>query len=273
MAEDFRETVPEEEGEIWVGGEQLASGYLNSPDLASGHFVRAGDGYGGRPLYRTGDLGFFTASGILKITGRRGLQVRVRGFRVSLVEIERALEDNDGVSRALVVPFGEPEMQLHALVTTTAATITRAALRDFLVARLPSHMIPHRLSIVDRLPLLPNHKLDRIMAEAVARDLRAEEAASRADGFATATERMLADLWKELLGVDGVAGTDDFFVIGGDSLGAMRMVARAEEVGLNIPVDAVLDGYSLSELAAIADGQSCQPLRADRHAQPNDADP
>jgi amino acid adenylation domain-containing protein len=250
MSESLRRCRTEEPGEICVGGDQLASGYWNDPVLTASHFVD--DPEDRQRLYRTGDLGVATANGMVRVIGRIGLQVKVRGFRVNLAGIEMAIEEHEQVSRAMVTVYGDGEAQLHALVTGRTPDLDADALRSFLAPRVPAAMVPRRISIVSELPLLPNHKLNRVAADAVARELRATTSDATADLVATPTEQRLATLWADILGVPAVARTDDFFRLGGDSLAAMRMVSRAELLGIRVPVEAVFEGCSLAQLATLA---------------------
>ena len=241
---------PDEPGEICFGGPQLAIGYLNDPVLTAERFiVDPGDH---ERLYRTGDLGVITPAGTLKVIGRIGLQVKVRGFRVNLVEIESALEQHERVSRALVTTFGDEDTQLHALVTSRTAGCDADVLREFLSARVPSYMVPHRFSIVDDLPMLPTHKIDRVKGGLMASALRSAASVPTVQVFETPAEECLAKLWAEMLGVTSVSRSDDFFRLGGDSFAAMRMVAEAELLGFRFSAEAVFDGCSLSELASLA---------------------
>ncbi|HEV2844687.1 MAG TPA: amino acid adenylation domain-containing protein, partial [Thermoanaerobaculia bacterium] len=244
-------------GELLLGGDGLARGYLHRPDLTAAAFVpdAFGDEAGCR-LYRTGDLVRWTPEGHLEFLGRADRQVKVRGFRIEPGEIEAVLTGLPGVREAVV------DVQGDRLVAWVAGAATSAELREGLRGRLPEAMIPAAWVFLDALPLTPNGKVDR-------RALPAPEIASEAGRIAprTPVEERLAGIWSELLGVGEVGAGDDFFALGGHSLLAARAATRVGAAfGIELPVSLVFEAPTLARLAAeiearLATGTAEPPLR------------
>jgi amino acid adenylation domain-containing protein len=242
-------------GELHIGGAGLARGYRGRPDLTAERFVPdALSGVPGARLYKTGDSVRFRADGVLEFLGRNDHQVKVRGHRVEIGEIEAALVEMAAVKAAAVVPSEATpgDVQLVAYVVFGAGgepTVTelRAALR----ATLPGYMVPASFVTLDVLPLTPNGKLDR-------RALASVDAAQRTGAPdpvepRTDMERLVAGLWMETLGLERVSVHDNFFDIGGHSLLAMRVLARVEAaVGVSLnPRELVFQ--TLEQFAAACD--------------------
>ncbi|AKT41192.1 non-ribosomal peptide synthetase [Chondromyces crocatus] len=217
-------------GELYVGGEGLAHGYLDRPALTAERFVPdpAGMCAGGR-LYRTGDLARLLADGAIEFLGRIDHQVKLRGFRIELGEIEAALVSLPQVSAGVVVVREDVpgDRRLFAYVTLQPGeAIEPAALRSALAASLPEHMLPAGFILLEALPLTEHGKVDR-------RALPSPEP-QRAGGAATfvplrtPTEERLAALWREVLQVEEVGADDDFFQAGGHSLLATQLVSRIQ---------------------------------------------
>jgi amino acid adenylation domain-containing protein len=234
-------------GEVYLGGPQLATGYLDDGD--ADRFRSAAHIHGGR-LFRTGDLGVIGPSGELSILGRSDNEYKVRGLRVNAAEVELAIEGILGVSHAQVVSFSDPDTRLHALVV---GCVERDLVLQHVNAVLPNYMVPRRLDIVAALPRLANGKLDRAGGNALAARLRATRAAPSAPRRSlTNTERVVAAVWKDVLRIDAIGPDDDFVSLGGDSLDVMRMVMRCESEGVYLSTDAVFERRSLAELCSDA---------------------
>ncbi|MFE5587409.1 amino acid adenylation domain-containing protein, partial [Kitasatospora sp. NPDC056531] len=248
-------------GELYIAGECLARGYLNRPGLTAGRFVADPFGPSGTQMYRTGDLVRWGADGNLEFLGRTDDQIKIRGFRVELGEIEAVLAEHPQVARAAVVVRTEEEPRLVAYaVPEPGATVTDTALREHLRERLPKHMVPTAYVVLDALPLTPNGKLDRQALPAPDRQPADSGRAPR-----TATEHLLAGLFAEVLGVPEVGADDDFFDLGGHSLLATRLVARARSVlGVELRLSDLFDAPTVAELAATVDaaGQARPALAA-----------
>ncbi|WP_327142336.1 non-ribosomal peptide synthase/polyketide synthase [Nocardia sp. NBC_01327] len=236
-------------GEIYVSGGQLARGYLSRPALSAARFVADPFGAPGESAYRTGDLARWTTQGELEYLGRADQQVNLHGFRVELGEIEAALLDEPHVRAAAVVVRQDETVADGRIVgyVVTDSAVDTAVLRQAVARRLPEHMVPAALVVVDRIPLTVNGKLDRAALPAPA----FETAAYRAP--ATPAEVAVAQVFAELLGIERVGAADDFFALGGSSLLAARAVARlGVALDCDIPVRALFETRSVAALAAYA---------------------
>ncbi|HEX8320473.1 non-ribosomal peptide synthetase/type I polyketide synthase [Longimicrobium sp.] len=234
-------------GELFVGGAQVARGYLGRPALTAERFVP--DPFAARPgsrLYRTGDRVRWLADGTLDFVGRRDAQVKVRGFRIEPGEIETVLRRHPGVADCAVVPRDEGGggVRLAAYVVGPADADT---LRAHLRRSLPEYMVPAAFVALDALPLTPNGKLD-------GRALPAPEYATGQGGRAPGTpaEVALAGIWAEVLGVEQVGVDDGFFEIGGDSILAIQVASRARRAGLQISPRHLFEHQSVAALARAA---------------------
>ncbi len=244
-------------GELYIGGDGVAIGYLNRPELTAERFVA--DPFRGTPgarMYRTGDLGRWRHDGQLEHMGRLDHQVKIRGHRIELGEIEANLGSFSGVARVVVIAREDRpgDTRIVAYIVPRGAMPAAAALRDHVRAMLPQYMVPQHFVHIDSKPLLPNGKLDRSKlpkpSEAV------EEARAAVPGsFETDLERGIAEIWQRLLNIDGVGRADNFFDLGGHSLLAMRAVSEIEQtLGVNIsPRRLIFE--SLAQIAA-APGES-----------------
>ncbi len=232
-------------GELWIGGEGLARGYLGRPGLTAERFVPDPFGGTGDRLYRTGDLARWSPGGELEFLGRIDHQVKVRGFRIELGEVEVALESHPAVTRAVVMA-GPDGQSLDAWIVA-ADLVPAAELRAFLRARLPEYMVPAAFVLLDRVPMTPNGKVDR---RALA-GLRPRPAA-RTERVAprTPAEEILAGIWERLLKTEGVGAHDNFFELGGHSLLAAQVVSRVREAfAVELPLRALFESPTLAGLA------------------------
>ena len=216
-------------GEIHIGAASMARGYLGRPALTAECFVP--DPFGGDPgarLYRTGDLGRWRPDGTIDFLGRAGHQVKVRGFRIEPSEIEARLLDHPGVRDAVVLlreeTPGDKRLVAYVVRDETAAN---DALRAHLTERLPGYMVPAVYVRLKALPLTPNGIVDRNALPAPEGDAYA---ASTYEPPVGQTEQALAEIWSEVLGVDPVGRSDDFFDLGGHSLLAMQVISRVQQV-------------------------------------------
>jgi amino acid adenylation domain-containing protein len=244
-------------GELYAGGTGVARGYLGRPAATAERFVP--DPFAAEPgarMYRTGDRVRCRADGVLEFMGRLDGQVKVRGFRVEPGEIEAALLKHPGIERAVVAAHagGAAGARLAAYVVARGGAHPEAAeLRRYLRERLPDYMVPAAFVPLRSLPLTPNGKVDRGALPAAG--------AGGGDGEAyvaprTPTERALAALWAEALGVERVGADDEFFALGGHSLLAIRMLPRIRgELGCELGLRAFLDARTLAEVAAAVDAE------------------
>jgi amino acid adenylation domain-containing protein len=229
-------------GELYIEGGTLARGYHAQPALTAARFLPAAHG---ARLYRTGDLGRFLADGTLEFVGRRDHQIKLRGFRIELGEIESALLTHADVSEAAVLLVeGAGAPRLVAYVAADNEHLADA-LRARLKAALPRHMLPSHVVVLGALPRTPNGKVDRKALLAIEAPRRTYVAARNED------ERVLAVLFADLLqSAQPIGSSDDFFACGGDSLLALRLVARIkDELGVELPVRTVFEAPELAALA------------------------
>ena len=244
---------PAAEGELYLGGVQVARGYLGRPGLTAGSWVPDPfSGEAGARLYRTGDLVRVLPDGALEWLDRLDGQVKVRGFRVELGEVEAALLRCPGVreAAAAVRRDGPGDARLVAYaVPREGARPAAAALRRALAAELPEHLVPSAVVVLEGLPLTPGGKTDRAALPAPALAGAAEYVAPR-----TATEERLAEIWREVLRVERVGAGDHFFDLGGHSLLATQVASRVRvRMGVEIAIQQLFDTPTLSALAAFLD--------------------
>ncbi|MER7644101.1 non-ribosomal peptide synthase/polyketide synthase [Streptomyces sp. NPDC126522] len=239
----LRPVPPGVAGELYLAGVQLARGYLGRPALTAERFVA--DPYAIEPgarMYRTGDLARWNRDGELEYLGRADDQVKLRGFRIELGEIESVLAAHESVAHATVVLRDE---RLVAYVVADG-TVDSAQLRVHAAQSLPDHMVPAAVVTLDALPLTPNGKLDRRALPAP--DFAAEVTDTRPR---TPLEETLCALVADVLGLERVGVEDDFFSLGGDSIVAMQLVARARAAGLTFSPRDVFRHKSAAGLATV----------------------
>jgi amino acid adenylation domain-containing protein len=227
-------------GELFIAGVQVGRGYLHRPDLTAERFVPESLGGDGARMYRTGDLARWLSNGEIEYLGRIDHQVKIRGFRIELGEIEARLCAHPGVREAVVL------VREQSLVACVAPPVD-ADLRSFLRESLPKHMVPSAFVFLESMPVTPNGKADRKALALVEPDRR--ERAFTAPR--TATEEILAGIWRDLLGVESAGVEDRFFDLGGHSLMATRLVSRVRDAfGAELPLRAVFEAPALGDLAA-----------------------
>ncbi|MDG6109856.1 non-ribosomal peptide synthetase [Dactylosporangium aurantiacum] len=237
-------------GELCIGGDGVARGYLDRPGLTADRFRPDPWGPPGARLYRTGDLARWRAGGQLEFLGRADDQIKLNGHRVELGEIEARLAELPGVLHSAAAVHGDQDTG-RTLVgyLVTADGSAPPDWRARLAAALPAAVTPRHVVVLDRLPLTPNGKLDRSALPAPDPVAAGEGAAPR-----SGTERLVAGVWAEVLGRDGIGVDDDFFALGGHSLPAMTVAARMSEVsGREVSVRTVLAHPTVAELAAAID--------------------
>jgi amino acid adenylation domain-containing protein len=237
-------------GELYLGGAGLARGYLGRPELTAERFVLDpfSGGFGAR-LYRTGDLVRRRPAGELDFLGRRDQQVKVRGFRIELGEVESALAACPGVAAAAVLARRDGALDLRLVAYIAPETLSAAALRSALEQRLPHYMIPALWVFLPSLPQTPNGKLDRRALPAPRPERPEAESAYRAP--CGRVERILAEVWAEVLGLPRVGVLDNFFALGGDSILTIQVVARCRERGLEVVPRQIFRHQTVASLAAV----------------------
>ncbi|MEU2589247.1 amino acid adenylation domain-containing protein, partial [Streptomyces avermitilis] len=237
-------------GELYIAGAGVARGYLGRPALTSERFVA--DPYGSEPgarMYRTGDLVRWNPRGELEFIGRADHQVKIRGFRIEPGEIENALTDHGDIAQAAVVAREDQPGKTRLVAYVVAREALRPEdVREFTRDRLPEHMVPSAVVLLERLPLTANGKLDRAGLPAP------EFASAGADREArTPQEQIVCDLFAQVLGLPRVGVDDDFFDLGGHSLLATRLIARIRaafsvEIGLRTLFEARTAGAVAARL-------------------------
>lgn len=248
--------VPDGEvGEVWVRSRFLAPGYLNSPELTDLAFFPDWHGEPGFRIYRTGDLASRTADGELIFHRRVDHQIKIRGVRVELGEIEAALLDVPGIVHAGVVTreVDEGRSQLVAYVQLSdGATMSPDQLKAALGQRLPRNMVPARFVVLDTMPLTTFGKIDRKRLPAVPSDDEGPGPDDAAVG--SATEKQLALIWSQVLAVQPPGKDADFFALGGDSLTVPRVrAAVVAEFGVDVPLHHFYECPQLHQLATQVD--------------------
>lgn len=241
-----------EKGELYIGGETLARGYLKRPDLTGERFVPAPAFASGLRLYRTGDLVRWNDEGELEFFGRIDGQVKIRGFRVELSEIESLLLEHERIRSASVKLFerdGLQELAAFVVLDSPQATLDRTEVLNRLAARVPDYMIPGYLDVLDELPMLTSGKVDRARLPSPVSPLVRDRGAVVAPE--SPLEDLIASVWQKTLGVPRVSTVDDFFLdLGGHSLLAAQMVTRLRhESGREVTVR---DAYRFPTVRALA---------------------
>jgi len=249
-----------EVGEIGIRSPHLARGYLDDEDLTRARFVaNPFTGRSGDRMYRTGDLGRYLLNGEVTFAGRADGQVKIRGFRVETGEIEAVLDAQPGIRAAVVVfreapgaPGAPGDHRLVAyLVLDPERPAEPAAVREALRRQLPTYMIPSSWVVLERLPLLPNRKVDRRALPAPEDDRDRVYVPP-----STPTEESLAAIWSALLGRERIGAGDDFFQLGGHSLLATRVASRARDAfGIELPLPVLFQETTVAGLAAWIDRQ------------------
>ncbi|MGW4884216.1 amino acid adenylation domain-containing protein [Streptomyces murinus] len=238
-------------GEIYLGGQAVGRGYLGRPGLTAATYVPDPYGLPGERLCRTGDLGTHRPDGSVEWLGRRDSQVKLRGFRIELGEIEHALRALPEVRQAVVLhrtdlPGGEPALVAY-LVPQGPAAPTPEELRRALRASLSAYMIPARFVLLDELPVNRSGKIDKRALPLPPAELDQDDTEFVAP--ATPAEKVLAEIWREVLGLARIGVHDDFFRIGGSSLSTVRVSLMSAGRGLTVSVGDLIEHPTIAQLA------------------------
>jgi acyl carrier protein len=246
-------------GEIYIGGEGIARGYRNRPELNQEKFLA--DVISGRPgalLYRTGDLARLRGNGDFEFIGRIDHQVKIHGYRIELPEVQLAVAAHPDVNHAFVmVREDQPGNRRLVAYVTLRRPLPSAtdALRQYVKSKLPAYMVPAAIVLMEAIPLTPNGKVDRAALPAPCERPRIATAYAEPE---TDLERAVASLWEEVLGVENIGVNDNFFDLGGDSLLGMRLMAALQDTfGIELPLRDLFTSSTLREL--------CATLRASEH--------
>jgi amino acid adenylation domain-containing protein len=247
--QDCPDWVP---GELWIGGVGVALGYRGEPKLTAERFVLYDDG---TRWYRTGDYGRYWPDGTLEFLGREDTQVKIRGHRLELGEVEAAIQAQPGVARAVVCVTSDRNPRLWAfLVPESEVAIDEASLRETLRHRLAEHAVPHGFTQLTSLPLTTNGKLDRktLQAQADAVSIQKDTNIPPQGPI----ETVIAQIWQNLLAVEQVGREDGFIALGGDSLLGIRFVQRLHtDLGVDFALRDVFTAGTLAKIAALVGEQ------------------
>jgi aspartate racemase len=239
-------------GEIHIAGEGLARGYLHNPDLTAEKFLPnpLGENPGSR-MYRTGDTGRYNSNENIQFQGRRDTQVKIRGHRVELGEVEGALCRHPSVAQGLIVKkkVGLEESSLIAYVNSrSGAMLTKRDILEHLMALLPFYMIPDYVFFIDQVPLTVAGKIDRQALSGL--EAAQPSALKTHPAPETIWERRIADIWKEVLGLEKLEVHENFFNLGGQSLKAIQIINRIRKIyNISLPIQSIFDCPTITGLA------------------------
>ncbi|KAA0016498.1 non-ribosomal peptide synthetase, partial [Antrihabitans cavernicola] len=239
-------------GELFLAGIQLARGYHARRGLTAERFVADPYGVAGERLYRTGDLVRWTADATLDYRGRSDFQVKVRGLRIELGEIEAVLAEHEAIDFAVVT--ADRSALAGFVVAAQGRTVDLAAVTTFLAERLPAHMVPTSITVLDAVPLTPVGKLDRKALVALPIERETTFSAPR-----TEDERAIAAVFADVLGVERVGIHDSFFGLGGDSILSIQLVSRASAAGVRFTPKDVFESKTVARLAQVAVRETAAP--------------
>ncbi|HZU03255.1 MAG TPA: amino acid adenylation domain-containing protein, partial [Ktedonobacteraceae bacterium] len=243
-------------GELYIGGETVARGYLKRPELTAERFIT--DPFSKHPqarLYKTGDLVRYRAGGIIEFLGRVDKQIKIRGYRVELGEIETAIKQHPAVLQTTVIAHGEQNVKRLAAYIVPASPLSAqegeqllVQLRNELKERLPDYMIPGAFVLLEELPLNASGKIDQ---QALPQpDFTASEQQESFVAPRSSLEELVADSWKQALGIEQIGIHDNFFVLGGHSLLAMQIIARLQTLfQVAVPLQRFFEGPTVAQLA------------------------
>lgn len=240
-------------GELYIGGDGLARGYLRQPELTAERFVTDElSGRTGARLYRTGDLARWRPDGTLHCLGRVDQQLKIRGYRVEPAEIEAALVAIPDIAQAVVLARQDSSGTATLIAYVVAgdpSSADPARLRGLLRTQLPEYMIPKAFVNLERLPLTPNGKIDRKSLPEPAPQLA--DVVPEPAGYANRNEQLIAAIWQEVLGVASVSRHDNFFDLGGHSLLIVRVQKRLQqELNTQLPIIELFQHTTIAALAA-----------------------
>ncbi|HKP45903.1 MAG TPA: amino acid adenylation domain-containing protein [Pyrinomonadaceae bacterium] len=239
-------------GELYIGGAGVARGYLNRPDLTEEKFIASPFGSERAPrLYRTGDLVRYRPDGNLEFLGRTDNQVKIRGFRVELEEIEQAIRAHAGISDVVVLATDEAgDHRLNAyMVVKSESQLTASDVRQFLIDRLPTYMVPARFAFVENIPVMPNGKTDR---RALLSFDQPEPLDETFVAPQTPLQESIAEIWANVLRVNQPGIYDNFFELGGHSLMAAKLISNLRrQLNVELSLIDVFQAPTISKLATL----------------------
>ena len=240
-------------GELCIGGDGLARGYLNNPGMTAEKFIlwhRDGQGTPPVRIYRTGDLARWHRDGHVQFLGRNDFQVKIRGFRIETGEIEAVLGKHPNIGQALVIARedeGGRKRLVAYLVPQRGAQLEIGSIKAYLGEQLPEYMIPSAFVRLEALPVTSHGKIDRKKLPAPQFEAHEESAPP-----STALEEKLIAIWKEVLGIEQVGVTDNFFELGGDSILSIQIIARARQAGIQLTPRQLFENPTVRGQAGLA---------------------
>ncbi len=243
-------------GEIYITGSGLSKGYLNQKELTATKFIKNPfvdiDGYS--RIYRSGDLGRYLPNGNIEFLGRADSQVKLRGFRIELDEIEAVLLNYPAIVEASVVVMSKGQQFSNGILVAYVVpkpAFDIASVITFLKSELPKHMVPSKIIPLEKFETLPNGKVDKKHLQNIPLDVthtyREKEKAT------TKSQKELLAIWEETLGFEGLSITDNFFEIGGDSIMTIQIIAKARKGGMAISPNQLFEYQTIEELASFVD--------------------
>jgi amino acid adenylation domain-containing protein/non-ribosomal peptide synthase protein (TIGR01720 family) len=240
-------------GEIYIGGDNVARGYINQPELTNERFIpNPFNSESNARLYKTGDLGCYQPDGNLEFLGRIDDQVKIHGYRIELGEIAAVLRQHSQVKEVVVVAqAAHPGNKQLVAYIVGKEDLKSAELRDFIKQKLPEYMLPSQFVFLKALPLTANGKIDKKALpeqDGVKPELQAAFVAPR-----NSVEISLAKIWAELLSLEKVSIHDNFFELGGDSIISIQAIAKANQVGLRLTPKQIFEHQTIAKLALVAD--------------------
>jgi acyl-coenzyme A synthetase/AMP-(fatty) acid ligase/acyl carrier protein len=241
-------------GELFIGGAGVARGYLRRPELTAERFTPP-LGEAQSRVYRTADLARFLPDGTVEFLGRADRQIKLRGYRIELDEIENLLSEHRAVSQAAVIinaaQDGDARLTAYVVADADTAKLDLAEMRRHLSLHLPDYMVPADFILLEHLPLTPNGKVDRKALPKVNGSIAAPTEFVAPD---TPTEKALAELWQKVLRLDRVSVEHNFFASGGHSLLAMQLVGQVRDrFGIDLPLRNLFERPTVGKLAEVID--------------------
>ena len=254
-------------GEIYIGGEGLAREYNKKPELTEKSFIKNPfSGENSERIYRTGDLGKFMHDGEIQCFGRIDNQVKIRGYRIELGAIEEALNIQENIIESVVLARedrpGDQRLVAYVVNETEAGAIVKpeqiAVWKNALRETLPSYMIPADYILLEKIPLLPNGKIDR---KSLPKPNEPGGKDKKKELPQTQTEKLAAKIWEEILGTDSIGLNDDFFELGGHSLLAVQVMVRLEkETGIKLPLTTLFKAPILSLFSGLIESEKTEQI-------------
>ena len=233
-------------GELYLGGEGISSGYIGNASADNDRLID--NPFGKGKLYRTGDLASHRRDGKIDFWGRVDDQIKIRGHRVELKEIERTLSSFNHIDRSAVIYDDSKQQVLAFIIQNKTYDIDENKVRERLKTQLPEYMIPSTLLLVDEFPHLPNGKLDKnSLIELTTESSPADD--EPASGKLTSIESELIDIWKEVLDQSIIGINDNFFALGGDSISSIRMVSKAKSKGIHLSPTQIFETQTIKEIS------------------------